>query len=645
MGRQVHGEPGAPAGLGFHVDPAPVLLHDAVGDGEPQPRALVLGGEKRVEGVGQGLGVHAGPGVLHRHPHPVVPRPGHPDPDLPALGGHLQGVDRQVQEELLELFRVALDLRVRPQVEGEPHPLAAALLLEGAVPFQGLGHPHGPGLHRLGPGEVQKAPDQGLQAVDLGVHVGHEAPAALAEPRLLREHVEADRHAGQGVSDLVGDAGRELADRGEPCHALDPLVEPPTLGQVLHDHGGPPGRRLAHGHHADEQVAQARARAQVHRHLLQVGVPFHDPPQGLEHGCRPQVPLHRVPLGGLPHLQEPPGRRVHEHHPPPRVQGHDPVRGHRKDGVPQIPLLPDLAEELGGLDGLGRLGREDREDLLVGRGEGVRAAGLQGENPQGLPLAQERHGQVVSPLGHRGVGPAPVHHPKRPPVPGHPARDAVPHLHLAAGGLPARPGGERQPFGSGHPQVHRPGVGAGEPGRLPHHHPQQPLQVQGGGHLPAHPLHGQQLPHPGLVGLVEGLVLEGQGHAVGHHPHRGSGPGGFGPLGHHPPHGPVVAPGRGAVPDPAGSRRVRAGVRPGIGGRNLGAGACGHGLRRRPVPGGPEHAHRPEPHLPQHLHGAPGHLGGRTGGRQGRGEPDQGFQDLGVAGERLGHGRSGREDR
>src|ERR1700741_1769315 len=71
-GGQLHGEDGTP-GHALAGEAASVLLHDAVGNGKPEPRALahLLGGEERLEDAGHDLGRDAGAVVLELHDDPA----------------------------------------------------------------------------------------------------------------------------------------------------------------------------------------------------------------------------------------------------------------------------------------------------------------------------------------------------------------------------------------------------------------------------------------------------------------------------------------------------------------------------------------------------------------------------------------------
>ena len=111
---------------------APGLVDDAVDRGQPKPGPTIvgLGREERLEHVLERGRVHAGPGVRHRE-QDVGPRDhvrvargvrvvelhvGGLDRQLAAVGHRVAGVDREVDDDLLDLAGVGLqvaELRVQ----------------------------------------------------------------------------------------------------------------------------------------------------------------------------------------------------------------------------------------------------------------------------------------------------------------------------------------------------------------------------------------------------------------------------------------------------------------------------------------------------------------------------------------------------
>jgi hypothetical protein len=107
----------------------PALLDDAVTRGQAQSRALplLLGGEERLEYVPLDRRRHADAGIAHGEPHVfaghdlgirkgalgVEHHVGGPEGEPPAGGHRVPRVDRQVDQDLLELPRIDVD---RPEI-------------------------------------------------------------------------------------------------------------------------------------------------------------------------------------------------------------------------------------------------------------------------------------------------------------------------------------------------------------------------------------------------------------------------------------------------------------------------------------------------------------------------------------------------
>ena len=101
--------------LALHLDPAPVVLDDAVGDGEAEARSLadLLRRVEEIEGLGDLLLAHPGPVVRDRDRQLAVDR-GAADRNLALASGvahRVHRVDQDVQEDLLELEGVTEDPR------------------------------------------------------------------------------------------------------------------------------------------------------------------------------------------------------------------------------------------------------------------------------------------------------------------------------------------------------------------------------------------------------------------------------------------------------------------------------------------------------------------------------------------------------
>src|SRR5574341_1849285 len=156
-------DPGPLAGTALDIDLPLVPGDDPVDDGEPEPRALFLRREKRVENPRQVIGVDPDPGVgedegnlfsgfLHFGP----------DREHPPALHRFARVDHEVDEYLLDLGGVGEDLRKRFDAVLDRDVVQSELILQ-----QSEGFIDQPGkvcrlaARLLGPREVEQVPDDG----------------------------------------------------------------------------------------------------------------------------------------------------------------------------------------------------------------------------------------------------------------------------------------------------------------------------------------------------------------------------------------------------------------------------------------------------------------------------------------------------
>src|SRR5207249_8378458 len=104
-GRQGKGKGRAQARRAADVDVPPVLLDDAVDEGEPEPGPLRLGREEGLEHVGDVARGDALAGVADRDLERVAPN-GDGDAKLTALRHRLDRVQAEIPQNLPELLRV-----------------------------------------------------------------------------------------------------------------------------------------------------------------------------------------------------------------------------------------------------------------------------------------------------------------------------------------------------------------------------------------------------------------------------------------------------------------------------------------------------------------------------------------------------------
>ena len=228
-------EPGALAELALGPDRPLVDEDDLPGQGQPDARALLGPGLRSVdlgetvEDPLEHVGRDADAGVLDRHGHGVV-LVLDVDRDLAALGGELEGVGQQVEDDLLELVRIDRQL----DGMGRVLEIEADLLLVG----QGLDRgeqgrdefdevdapdlePH-PALLELV--QVEEVVDELEQLVAVALHRLEgvlERGRELPHPP-LEQGLEGRQHERERRPELVVDVGEELGL--ELVEALELLV-------------------------------------------------------------------------------------------------------------------------------------------------------------------------------------------------------------------------------------------------------------------------------------------------------------------------------------------------------------------------------------------------------------------------------------
>ena len=80
---------------------------------------------------------------------------------------------------------------------------------------------------------VEQVADQHVEPLDLAVDDRHQRAVVLGGLRARHSSSIEPEIDGERIADLVGDAGGELADGGEPLGAPHVLLEPAQLGEVV----------------------------------------------------------------------------------------------------------------------------------------------------------------------------------------------------------------------------------------------------------------------------------------------------------------------------------------------------------------------------------------------------------------------------
>ena len=165
-----------------------------------------------------------------------------PDAELAAPRHGVEGVEDDVDEHLLEPLALGVDGRDGRELEDQAdvHVLELVVderqdLLEALLEVDALER----GL-RGAAGEGQEVLDDPGDPVGLGLDLLQDL-GVVGVGELLLEHLDVAGDARQGRVDLVGDAGREQADRGQLLRGQQLLLEVDLVGDVLEDDDRPVG--------------------------------------------------------------------------------------------------------------------------------------------------------------------------------------------------------------------------------------------------------------------------------------------------------------------------------------------------------------------------------------------------------------------
>ena len=249
---EVDGDAGAFSGLALDLQIAAVGLGDVLDDGEAEAGAAELPGTRLVHAVeplgepGQVLFRDAAARVRHGQRHPgraVAVRPlfeACTDPHLAAVGGVLEGVVDQIDEQLLQAIFVAQDVRrLGAGIGAETDELLVGLIakqLQHAVQQRlrsHMLHPH-VGVAHLQVRQGQQIVDEPAQALGVARDDVEELPRQLrVAGRVVQQRLGVALYSGQRRTHLMGDVGDEIgADLFQPLH-LGNLVEHQHVPQEI----------------------------------------------------------------------------------------------------------------------------------------------------------------------------------------------------------------------------------------------------------------------------------------------------------------------------------------------------------------------------------------------------------------------------
>jgi len=210
-----------------------VLFDDFGGDGEAEAGALALGGEEGFEDAVEVGGADAGAAIDDGEGETAAGGLD-ADDDLGAGGRGLDGVEDEIEEDLFELFGVGDDFAGGGGdlfAEGDGGGAGGVAgeredRVDDGLRIDGLE------ARRAGAGELEEAREEAVEALGFEVDDLEAGLEVLVRGVAAAEDAGGAGDAGERVTDLVGEAGRELAGGGEAL-GLAQLFD--VLAQLLVD--------------------------------------------------------------------------------------------------------------------------------------------------------------------------------------------------------------------------------------------------------------------------------------------------------------------------------------------------------------------------------------------------------------------------
>src|SRR6266567_1269827 len=168
-GRKRQEEGRSDPGLAPDLDLTVVVLHDAVDEGEPDAAALLLGGEERLEDLGQVALDDAVPRIADPQLHSCRVAPGQEPaahPQLAALRHGLYGIDAEIPDGLAKLLGVhARGQRVAELAHHLELCRMGSVLDEHQNLLEELGEIHGVGSHGGGSRILEEVADNVIEPI------------------------------------------------------------------------------------------------------------------------------------------------------------------------------------------------------------------------------------------------------------------------------------------------------------------------------------------------------------------------------------------------------------------------------------------------------------------------------------------------
>ena len=219
----IEAEGRALTGFGVKIKRAIVQLHGAIGEGETDSAAGLLGGEVEIKNFIANLGRNPSAGVVHLK-HGGLGGGEAAKGEGAAFGHGLHAVDHHVEHGLLDEVGVDADgQRLRAEILHDFDLVGAGFGCGEGDDLGGQGAQIERGKLEIdGAGEVDQGFNHAVEAMDLrsdDIHVAARLGIELEDA--LAQNLQVDDDGVDGIFDLVGDAGGQASDGGEAARELD----------------------------------------------------------------------------------------------------------------------------------------------------------------------------------------------------------------------------------------------------------------------------------------------------------------------------------------------------------------------------------------------------------------------------------------
>src|SRR5438309_5593253 len=210
----------ASAEFAFNVDPAPVVLDDAAGQRQSQPRAVALGCVKRAEDEGEVLGGNT-TATVGDGDQGFIFFCGDDDPDCASAFDCLHGVKQEVEDNLVHLVGVVFDIGelgifFELDLDGfREHLLAREhdRVLHRSIEITGAN------IRRVRTRRLQQVSENAVDLCNLQTHIFDHRARGACGGQVAAYYLDDTGDTCERIADLMCEPGGELSQGGQVLRA------------------------------------------------------------------------------------------------------------------------------------------------------------------------------------------------------------------------------------------------------------------------------------------------------------------------------------------------------------------------------------------------------------------------------------------